>query len=103
MLHSLSLFVITLLFNGCLGTNHLINLVHSCLQSFDTQILMEWLSYEAWQRLSNNMPVYFAYYADIMLDAFGYPLCFLLCWHNWPGPTAQNVPEINASNFLNNS
>ena len=28
------------------------------------------------QRLSNNMPVYFAYYAGIMLDAFGYLLCF---------------------------
>ena len=32
------------------------------------------------------MPVYFAYYAGIMLDAFGYLLCFLLCWHNRPGP-----------------
>ena len=64
---------------------------------------MEWLSYGAWQRLSNNMPVYFAYYAGIMLDAFGYLLCFLLCRHNRPGPTAQAVPEINASNFLNNS
>ena len=58
-----------LLFNGCLRINHLINLVHTCLQSFDTQIIMEWLSYEVWQRLSNDMPVYFAYYAGIMLDA----------------------------------
>ena len=44
------------------------------------------VSYEVWQRLSYNMSVYFAYYAGIMLDAFGYLLCFLLCWHNWPGP-----------------
>ena len=34
------------------------------------------ISYEVWQRLSNNILVYFAYYAGIMLDAFGYPLCF---------------------------
>ena len=41
-------------------TNCLINLVHSCLQSFGT-----------WNG-SNNMSVYFAYNAGIMLDAFGY-------------------------------
>ena len=34
------------------------------------------VGYEVWQRLSNNMPVYFAHYAGIMLDAFGYLLCF---------------------------
>ena len=30
------------LLKGCLGTNRLINLVHFCLQSFGTQIIMEW-------------------------------------------------------------
>ena len=86
VLHLLSLFIMALL-NSRLGTNCLINLVHSCLQSFGTQIIMEWyISYEVWQRLSNNMPVYFAYYAGTMLDAFDYRLCFLLCWHNRPGP-----------------
>ena len=39
VLHSLGLFIIELL-NGCLGTNCLINLVHSCLQSFGTQIII---------------------------------------------------------------
>ena len=34
------------------------------------------VSYEVWQKLSNNMPVYFAYYAGIMLEVFGYLLCF---------------------------
>ena len=40
---------------------------------------------EVWQKLSNNiiMPVYFAYCAGIMLDAFGYQLCR----HNQPGPS----------------
>ena len=79
----------TTFFNGCLGTNHLINLVHTRLQSFGTQIIMKWSSYEIWQKLSNNIPVYFAYYAGIMLDAFGYLLCFLLCRHNQPGPGVQ--------------
>ena len=37
------------------------------------------------------MPVYFAYYADIMLDAFGYQLCFLLSWHIWPGPNYKSL------------
>ena len=55
---------------------------------------MEWLSYEVWQRLSNNMPVYFAYYAGIMLNAFGYLLCFLLCRHNWPGPIVNTSYKI---------
>ena len=32
------------------------------------------------------MIVYFAYFAGIMLAAFGYPLCFLLCRDNRPGP-----------------
>ena len=32
------------------------------------------------------MPVYFAYYAGIMLDAFGYLSRFILYQHNWPGP-----------------
>ena len=58
---------------------------------YGTQILMEWLSYEVWQRLSNNMPVYFAYYAGITLDAFGYLLCFLLCRHNRPGPKHDHI------------
>ena len=37
------------------------------------------------------MPVYFAYYAGIMLDAFGFLLCFLLCWHNRPRPSLDFV------------
>ena len=37
------------------------------------------------------MPVYFAYYAGIMLDAFGYLLCFLLCQHNQPGPISRQA------------
>ena len=46
------------------------------LSSFRTSELWQsknngMVSYEVWQRLSNNMPVYFAYYAGIMLDAFG--------------------------------
>ena len=40
-----------------------------------------------WQRLVNNMPAYFPYYASIMLHAFGYLLCFILCQYNRPGPT----------------
>ena len=64
------------LLNGCLRTNRLINLVATpYLQSFGTQIIINGMvSYEVWQRLSNNMPVYFAYYAGIMLDACGYLL-----------------------------
>ena len=45
-----------------------------------TQRMMEW------PRFGNNMLVYFAYYASIMLDAFACLLCFKLCRHNRPGP-----------------
>ena len=30
---------------------------------------------------------YRPYHAGIMLDAFGYLLCFKLCWHNRPVPS----------------
>ena len=39
----------------------------------------------------------FPYYANIMLNAFGYLSCFKLCWHNWPGP---NSGWINAEPSL---
>ena len=44
------------------------------------------------------MPVYFAYYAGIVLDAFGYLLCFLLCRHNQPGPIASYKLKLSGSN-----
>ena len=79
------------LLNGCLGTNRLINLIATLLSSelwYSNKNGMVIISYEVWQRLSNNVPVYFAHYAGIMLDAFGL-LCFLLCWHNRPGPSVM--------------
>ena len=54
------------------------------------------VSYKVWQRLSNNMSVYFAYYAGIMLDTFGY----LLCWHNWPGWAAPVVPGLKQNGAI---
>ena len=47
------------------------------------------------------MPVYFAYYAGIMLDAFGYPLCFLLCWHNRSGPNKVFQNSMSQHNMTN--
>ena len=47
------------------------------------------------------MPVYFAYYAGIMLDAFGYPLCFLLCQHNRPGPNEVLQNSMSRHNVTN--
>ena len=77
------------LLNGCLGkksSNQSSTLLSSELWHSNNNGMV---SYEVWQRLSNNMPVYFAYYAGIMLDAFGYLLCFLLCRHNRPGLSNQ--------------
>ena len=30
-----------------------------------------------------------------MLHAFGYLLCYKLCWHNWPGPSFYSRIGIN--------
>ena len=49
------------------------------------------VSYNFWQRLSNNMPVYFPYYASIMLHAFGHLLCFKLCQYNQYGSSLNTA------------
>ena len=51
-----------------------------------TFLMSRTTSYEVWQSLSNNMPVYVAYYADIYVWCLWLPIMLLLCQHNRLGP-----------------